>query len=112
MAVVWASSCSSDATSSLETSVCHRCGAKKKKKEKTTKEDDDDNGDGENEDKVMNGDGFFPLLTGTSDTSHLAMAFTCLASSVTPCFTTRLFPAQKNACFITGKLGNQMCQVG
>lgn len=28
------------------------------------KEDDDDNGDGENEDKVMNGDGFFPSIDG------------------------------------------------
>jgi len=38
MAVVQASSCSSDLTPSLGTSICHRCSHKKEKKEKKKKE--------------------------------------------------------------------------
>ena len=35
VAVVWAGSCSSNSTSSLETCICHQCGPKKAKQYKT-----------------------------------------------------------------------------
>ena len=38
MAAVSASSCSSNLTPSLDTSICHRCGPKKKKKKKRERE--------------------------------------------------------------------------
>ena len=40
MAVVWASSCTSDLTPSLGTSLCHGCGPKKQKSKKIRNEEE------------------------------------------------------------------------